>query len=158
MAEPVEIIPFESRYREDFKRLNVAWLEKYFRVEPFDDEVLSNPETHILEPGGRIFFARVRGETGGEIAGTCALRPEGDRFELTKMAVDERFQGLGLGRKLIEAVIAEFKRLGARELFLESNSALKPAITLYETSGFHHRPRPGASHYIRADVYMVYEG
>lgn len=150
----VEIIPFEPRYREDFKRLNVAWLEKFFRVEPVDEDVLSNPETRILAPGGHIFFARV----DGEIAGTCALMPEGDRFELTKMAVDERFQGLGLGRKLIEAVIAEFKRLRGRELFLESNSALKPAITLYETSGFHHAPRPGASHYERADVYMVYRG
>lgn len=150
----VEIIPFEPRYREDFKRLNVAWLEKFFRVESIDEEVLSNPEARILAPGGRILFARV----DGGIAGTCALMPEGDRFELTKMAVDERFQGLGLGRKLIEAVIAEFKRLGGRELFLESNSALKPAITLYETSGFQHTPRPGASHYERADVYMVYRG
>ena len=158
MAPSIEIIPFEPRYRGDFKRLNLAWLEKYFRVEPVDAEVLSNPERNILEPGGRILFARVGGEVDGEIAGTCALMPEGDRFELTKMAVDERFQGLGLGRKLIEAVIAEFKRLGGRELFLESNSVLKPAISLYETSGFQHRPRPGASHYERADVYMVYEG
>ena len=153
MADPVEIIPFEARYRGDFKRLNVAWLEKHFRVEPIDEEVLSDPERHILAPGGRVFFARV----GGEVAGTCALMPEGDRFELTKMAVDERFQGLGLGRKLLEAAVAEFKRLGGRELFLESNSRLEPAIRLYETSGFRHRPRPGASHYERADVYMVYE-
>ena len=156
MASPVEtrIIPFEPRYREDFKRLNEAWLRKYFRVEPIDAEVLSDPERHILAPGGRVFFARV----GGEVAGTCALMPDGDRFELTKMAVDERFQGLGLGRKLLEAAVAEFKRLGGRELFLESNRALVPAIRLYETSGFRHRPRPAASHYERADVYMVYEG
>lgn len=154
MAGPVEIIPFEAQYREDFKRLNVAWLEKFFEVEPIDAEVLSDPERHILGPGGRVFFARV----DGEIAGTCALMPEGDRFELTKMAVDERFQGLGLGRKLLEAAVAEFKVMGGRELFLESNAKLGPAIRLYETSGFRHRPRPGASHYVRADVYMVYEG
>ena len=158
MAQSVEIIPFEPRYREDFKRLNLAWLEKFFRVEPVDAEVLSNPERNILDPGGRIFFARVGGEKDGEIAGTCALMPEGGRFELTKMAVDERFQGLGLGRKLLEAAVAEFRKLGAAELFLESSSRLGPAIRLYETSGFKHRPRPGASHYERADVYMVYEG
>ena len=150
----VEIIPFEARYRGDFKRLNVAWLEKHFRVEPIDEAVLSDPERHILEPGGRILFARV----DGGIAGTCALMPEGDRVELTKMAVDERFQGLGLGRKLLEAAIAEFKRGDGKELFLESSSKLVPAIRLYETSGFQHRPRPGDSHYERADVYMVYEG
>ena len=151
----VEIIPFGPRYREDFKRLNIAWLEKFFRVEPVDEEVLSNPETRILAPGGHILFARL----GDEIVGTCALIPEGGgRFELSKMAVDERHQGLGLGRKLLEAAIAKFKTLDATELFLESSSKLGTAIRLYETSGFVHTPRPGASHYERADVYMVYRG
>lgn len=151
----VEIIPFEPRYREDFKRLNTAWLEKFFRVEPIDEAVLSDPETRILGPGGRILFARV----GDEIAGTCALIPEGEgRFELSKMAVDERHQGLGLGRKLLEAAAAAFKELGGTELFLESNSRLSAAIHLYETAGFQHAPRPGDSHYERADVYMVYKG
>jgi GNAT superfamily N-acetyltransferase len=151
----VEIIPFEPRYREDFRRLNVAWLEKFFRVEPVDAEVLSNPERTILDPGGHILFAR----SGDEIVGTCALIPEGDgRFELSKMAVDERHQGLGLGRKLLEAAVAKAKALGAAELFLESSSKLTTAIRLYETSGFVHTPPPGASHYERADVYMVYRG
>ena len=151
----VEIIPFEPRYREDFKRLNIAWLERFFRVEPVDEEVLSNPETRILAPGGHILFARL----ADEIVGTCALIPEGGgRFELSKMAVDERHQGLGLGRKLLEAAIAKFKELDATELFLESSSKLTTAIRLYETSGFHHTPPPGASHYERADVYMVYKG
>ena len=150
-----QIIPFEPRYRGDFKRLNIAWLEKFFRVEPLDADVLSNPEANILDPGGRILFAKV----GGEIAGTCALIPEGGgRYELSKMAVDERFQGLGLGRLLLEAAVAEFKKMGGAELFLESSSKLGPAIRLYETSGFKHRPRTVASHYERADVYMVYEG
>ena len=155
----VEIIPFEPRYREDFKRLNVAWLEKFFRVEPVDAAVLSNPEQAILDPGGHILFARLRSEGGDGIVGTCALIPEGDgRFELSKMAVDERHQGLGLGRKLLEAAIGKFKTLDATELFLESSSKLTTAIRLYETSGFQHTPRPGASHYERADVYMVYKG
>ncbi|HXC16828.1 MAG TPA: GNAT family N-acetyltransferase [Holophagaceae bacterium] len=151
----VEIIPFEPRYRDDFKRLNAVWLEKFFRVEPVDAEVLSNPESRILAPGGHILFARL----GDEIVGACALIPEGEgRFELSKMAVDERHQGLGLGRKLLEAAIAKFKTLEAAELFLESSSKLTTAIRLYETSGFVHTPRPGASHYERADVYMVYKG
>lgn len=154
-AEQVEIIPFESRYRGDFKRLNAAWLEKFFRVEPIDEEVLSDPEARILAPGGCILFARL----GGEIVGTCALIPDGEgRFELSKMAVDEGHQGLGLGRKLLEAALAVFQERGASELFLESNSRLTAAIRLYESAGFVHTPRPGASHYERADVHMVYRG
>jgi ribosomal protein S18 acetylase RimI-like enzyme len=151
----VEIIPFESRYQADFKRLNIAWLEKFFRVEPIDEEVLSDPEARIIGPGGHILFARL----DEEIVGACALIAQGGgRFELSKMAVDERHQGLGLGRRLLEAAVATFKEVDGAELFLESNSSLGPAIRLYETSGFRHEPRPAASHYERADVYMVYRG
>ena len=149
-----EIIPFESRYRDDFKRLNVEWLEKHFYVEAIDDEVLSNPEDTILKPGGHIFLARYK----GEIVGTSALiRAGGNRVELSKMAVTERCQGLGIGRRLLLAAIAQFKSMGATQLFLESNSKLKPALALYEANGFRHAPRPNlAAHYSRADVYMVY--
>jgi len=148
----VEIIPFERRYAGDFKRLNVEWLEKYFRVEPIDEQVLSRP-LELLRKGGAIFLARYR----RAIVGTCALLDAGGgRFELSKMAVTGTHQGLGIGRKLVQAVIAEYLARGGRELFLESNSKLTPAITLYESAGFVHAPRPAPSHYERSDVYMVY--
>ncbi|MGH8327882.1 MAG: bifunctional helix-turn-helix transcriptional regulator/GNAT family N-acetyltransferase [Steroidobacteraceae bacterium] len=150
----VDIIPFERRYAGDFKRLNVEWLEKYFRVEPIDEQVLSRPG-ELLRQGGAIFLARYR----GAIVGTCALLDAGDRrFELSKMAVTGSHQGLGIGRKLVQAVVSEYLARGGRELFLESNSKLTPAITLYETAGFAHASRAGPSHYERGDVYMVYAG
>ena len=55
-ARHVQIIPSESRYAADFKRLNVEWLEKYFTVEPIDEKVLSDPEAAILRPGGGFFW------------------------------------------------------------------------------------------------------
>jgi DNA-binding MarR family transcriptional regulator/GNAT superfamily N-acetyltransferase len=153
-AGAVQVIPFERRYAADFKRLNIEWLEKYFRVEPIDEEVLSQP-ARLLRNGGAIFLARYR----GAIVGTCSLLNAGDgRFELSKMAVTAGHQGLGIGRKLLEATIEEYLARGARELFLESNSKLTPAITLYESAGFAHAPRPAPSHYERSDVYMVYVG
>ena len=153
-AAAVEVIPFERRYAADFKRLNLEWLEKYFRVEPIDEQVLSKPLA-ILRQGGAIFLARHR----GAIVGTCALLNAGDdRFELSKMAVTGSHQGLGIGRRLVQAVVAEYLARGARELFLESNSKLTPAITLYESAGFVHAARPAPSHYERSDVYMVFAG
>jgi DNA-binding MarR family transcriptional regulator/ribosomal protein S18 acetylase RimI-like enzyme len=150
----VQIIPFERRYAADFKRLNIEWLEKYFHVEPIDEEVLSRPQ-RILRRGGAIFLARHQ----GAVVGTCALLNAGNgRFELSKMAVAAGHQGLGIGRKLLEAAVAEYLARGARELFLESNSRLAPAIGLYESAGFAHAPRPAPSHYERSDVYMVYVG
>lgn len=133
----------------------MEWLKKFFVVEPFDDEVLSNPEKYILNKGGHIYFALY----GSEVVGTCALMKDSETaWELTKMAVTEKYQGLKLGRALAERVIKAFQGFGGGTLFLETNSALTPAIRLYESLGFVHQksPKPN-SHYERADVYMIYE-
>jgi GNAT superfamily N-acetyltransferase len=150
---PVEIVPYERAYRDAFKRLNIEWLEKDFCVEEIDERVLSDPETYILSNGGFVFFARA----GAHIVGTAALiKAENNRYELSKMSVTDAYQGLGIGRKLAEAAIRQFEEMGARELYLESNSRLKPAISLYESLGFVHRPAREDSDYKRADVYMLY--
>ena len=152
MADAI-IIPFEERFAADFKRLNVEWLEMYFNVESHDEVVLSDPQGQILAQGGYVFLA----QAGDEIVGTCALLKAGDdRFEIAKMSVTPRYKGRGIGRQLLDAAIAQFRALGGRELFLESNSRMVPALTLYESAGFVYAERPEPSHYERSDVYMVY--
>ena len=151
-----DIVDYDPRWRADFARLNIDWLERFFVVEPIDREVLSDPETHILAPGGRVLFAIDEGRA----VGTVALKHEGDGvYELTKMAVDPASQGRGIGALLMEGALDAFSRMRGRELFLESSSKLDTALRLYERFGFSHRPapRPG-SHYARADVYMVWDG
>jgi ribosomal protein S18 acetylase RimI-like enzyme/DNA-binding MarR family transcriptional regulator len=152
----VDIIDYDAAYAGDFKRLNIAWLERYFYVEALDDKVLSDPQSSILDDGGQIFLARL----DGRIVGTCALiRAHGDAFELSKMAVTPECQGLGIARRLIDRAFDAFDASGAALLFLESNSKLQPAIQLYESSGFTHVARPaGEAHYQRADVYMQWQG
>jgi ribosomal protein S18 acetylase RimI-like enzyme/Mn-dependent DtxR family transcriptional regulator len=154
----LRIVPFAPALRAHFYRLNEAWLRKYFYVEAIDHRVLSHPETEIIARGGEILFAML----GDEVVGTCALMPDTEDdadgvYELTKMAVDESRQGLGIGRALMEAAIDAFRRRGGRRLFLETNSKLIPAVRLYESMGFERQPsiKPG-SHYARADVYMVW--
>jgi len=150
----VEIVPFEPRLRGYFYQLNAAWLQKHFVIEPIDEQVLRDPERQVLAAGGAVFFALL----GGEVIGTCALlRESADTFELSKMAVHEAFHGLGTGRQLLDAAIAEFHRRAGKTLFLESSSRLKAALHMYERAGFVLQPtiREG-SHYRRADVYMIY--
>lgn len=152
----VEIIDYAPQYAADFKRLNIAWLERYFYVEALDDQVLSDPQGSILDGGGQIFLARL----DDRIVGTCALIRAGDgSIELSKMAVTPQCQGLGIARRLIERAFDAFEASGAPLLFLESNSKLAPAIGLYASSGFTHAARPaGDAHYQRADVYMEWQG
>lgn len=150
----LRIVPFAPALREHFYRLNADWLRRYFYLEAIDHRVLSEPEAEILEPGGAILFAML----GDEVVGTCALKHESAGvYELTKMAVDERHRGLGIGRALLDGAIAEFRRRRGRRLFLESNSKLVPALRLYESVGFEHQPalKPD-SHYQRSDVYMIW--
>lgn len=153
---PIRIVDYAPQWRADFARLNLEWLERWFVVEPIDREVLHDPQTHILDHGGRVLFAI---DATGHAVGTVALRHEGDGvYELTKMAVDPTLRGSGIGRKLMEGALATYRTLGGRELFLESSLKLAPALALYESVGFQHRPapRPG-THYARADVYMVWQ-
>ena len=152
----IRIVDFDPRWRADFARLNIQWLEQYFVVEPIDREVLSDPDTHILADGGHVLFAI---DEDDRVVGTVALKHEGDGvYELTKMAVDPSVRGRGIGRLLMEGALRTYRELDGRELFLESSLKLTPALKLYESVGFRHRPapRPG-THYVRADVYMVWE-
>lgn len=163
-ASQVEIIPYDKEYADDFKQLNVEWLEKYFYVEQIDNQVLSKPKKYIINQGGLIFFARYKDEIVGTVALVKSDYSEQYKefknkscYELTKMAVTEKYQGLKIGRKLMEAVIDAFHKTDGNLLFLESNSRLKPALHLYESVGFVHKPMLDNSHYQRADVYMEYQ-
>jgi ribosomal protein S18 acetylase RimI-like enzyme/DNA-binding MarR family transcriptional regulator len=155
-AGAVRIVPFRPELREHFYRLNADWLRRYFYLEEVDQRVLSNPEAEILAGGGAIYFA----QAGDEVVGTCALLPAGPgTYELTKMAVDPSAQGLGIGRLLLEAALADFEARGGERLFLETNTRLAAAIRLYESVGFERQAAPGTpSHYQRADTYMVWRG
>lgn len=155
MTAQIEVRDYRADDQPHFERINLQWIERYFTVEPVDERVLRNPEGGILAAGGHILVA----ELGGEVAGTAALRHEGDgHFELTKMAVDEGHQGQGVGRALLDAAIRRFRETGGTLLSLESDSSLAVAIGMYERAGFRHEPRLRPSEYDRADVYMVYRG
>jgi len=98
----MEILSFNSKYTEDFKNLNIAWLKKYFTVEPHDEDVLGDPEKFIIEPGGNIFLVK----EDNEIIGTVALmKMEDNIFELTKMAITPAAQGKKIGQQLMEHTI-----------------------------------------------------
>lgn len=151
MNELLHIIDFSPAYKEEFKNLNVAWIEKYFKLEPSDVAQLENPEKNILEKGGHIILAKI----GDTIVGTTALLKDNDEFfELVKMAVDERFQGRHIGEKLALAAIEKAKAMGAKQLFLESNRKLTPALNLYRKMGFK-EVKLFDSPYERADIQML---
>lgn len=146
----VEIIPFSIEHKEAIKTLNLEWLHKYFKVEPKDELVLSNPVEEIINKGGKIYYALY----DNEIMGTVSLiKMNATTFELSKMAVTERAQGLGIGKKLLEFCIQEAKKNEIQKFILYSNRQLKPALRLYESFGFKEIPLESGV-YERADIKM----
>jgi ribosomal protein S18 acetylase RimI-like enzyme len=132
-ANKVEIIPFSIELKEPIKILNLEWLQKFFRVEPKDEKTLSDPQGEIIDKGGMIFYAQYN----NQIVGTVSLLKIDDvTFELSKMAVSEGNQGLGIGKKLMKHCFNEAKVKGIQKLILYSNRKLLPAIHLYESFGF----------------------
>lgn len=146
----VEIIPFSADLKEAVKILNTEWLKKYFRIEEKDELVLSNPQEYIIDKGGFIFYARYN----NEILGTYSLLKTDDTtFELGKMAVSDKAQGLGIGNKMLVHCMEIAQENNIKKLFLYSNRILLPAIHLYEKFGFKEIPLEDGI-YERADIKM----
>jgi ribosomal protein S18 acetylase RimI-like enzyme len=152
MKIELEIISYEAQYASAFESLNKAWLEKFFSIEPIDKYVLENPEEAILEHGGQILFARYK----NTVIGTVALKLiEPGVYEMTKMAVDEAYQGIGAGKALCAAAIETARAIKADRLILYSTTILKTAIAIYKKLGFVEIPlEPGV--YQRANIKMEY--
>lgn len=149
-TQTVEIIPFTPELKEPIKTLNLEWLTKYFRVEEKDKLVLSNPQEEIIDKGGMIFYAKY----SGEIIGTVSLiKIDNDIFELSKMAVSDKAQGLGIGNKLLIHCMAVAEEKNIKTLILYSNRKLLSAIHLYKKFGFYEISLEDGV-YDRADIKM----
>jgi N-acetylglutamate synthase-like GNAT family acetyltransferase len=80
----------------------------------------------------------------GQVAGCAALRQiDAGIGEMKRLYVRPAFQGRGLGKGLVERVIAEAGAAGYRELRLDTLPALERAIALYRTLGFREIPPYG---------------
>ena len=134
-SQDVQIVAYEPKYHEAFKALNVEWISTYFEMEEADYKALDNPKEYILDKGGQIFVALYQNEP----VGVCAMIKMKDAnydFELAKMAVSPKAQGKNIGWLLGQTIIENAKKEGAKKLYLESNTILKPAISLYHKLGF----------------------
>lgn len=77
-------------------------------------ELLPRSISEIYENLQQFYVA----EVDGRLIGTCALYVTWDNLaEVKALAVDEQFQGQGIGRRLMEAVIGVAQELHIRRLF-----------------------------------------
>lgn len=151
-SREVQIIPYEPCHQPVFRELNEQWIMQHWQLEPHDYECLDYPQENIIDKGGYIFVALYRGEP----VGVCALCKMDDpvyEYELAKLAVSPDARGKGIGYLLCKAVVDKAQSLGANNLFLESNTLLKPAIHTYKKLGFRELTEYHPA-YARGDIQM----
>jgi putative acetyltransferase len=88
-------------------------------------------------PHGAFIAARI----GGRAVGCGGIaRFDETRGELKRMYVEPGSRGLGLGRRLLEALEDEARRLGYVAVVLETGDKQPEALGLYASSGYERIP------------------
>ena len=148
----MQIVDWKPEYSEEFKNMNIHWLEEFFWVEPHDEEVLGDPKKYIIDPGGMIFFVKEEDQIIGCVA---LMKIEDNVFELTKMAVKPKHRGKKIGQQLMQHTLNFAKEKDWNKLIIYSNRKLENAIHLYKKYEFVEIPIEDNNPYSRGDIKMV---
>lgn len=149
----MQIIEYQEQYRSDFIALNTAWLEHFYSVEPFDQDMMDRVD-ELVQNGGMVYFAL----EDGKVLATCMTIPLSEGvWEMCKLAAVDQYTGTGAGSAVFQACMDYALSHGAKKLSLISCRSLKPAIHIYEKFGFYEVPLNkdfwGAD---KADIEMEY--
>ena len=112
----------------------------------FESEVAGLPGAYA-PPGGALVLALIEGQA----AGCAALRRfDAQRGEAKRLYVRPEFRGRGVGRALLDWVVAEARGMGYREMVGDTIPQMAVALAMYDRAGFERTgpyaeaPTPGA--------------
>ncbi len=153
----IPTLPAELDALRDIFREYAASLKVDLCFQSFEEELATLPGEYA-EPRGALLMARVK----AEVAGCCALRPMDsvdypNACEMKRLYVRPAFRGIGLGRRLAEAILDCARRAGYDCVLLDTLDDMESARALYADLGFeeippyYHNPIAGA-HYLKADL------
>lgn len=132
----IQILP--AHFPEDVETLRVLFLEYEnflgfsLCFQGFAEEVKTLPGKYALPLGG-CWIAWEENEP----VGCVALRPlQNSIGEVKRLYIRSAGRGQGVGRKLMERVIAEARIRNYHALYLDTLSRLETALQLYHSLGF----------------------
>jgi len=91
----------------------------------------------FVPPRGVFLVASIDGET---VAGGSVKLSAPKIGWLKRMWVADAARGLGIGRRLLQALEREARALGATKIRLDTNKALQEAIAMYRSAGYREVP------------------
>lgn len=134
----IEVVQAESEAEiEEAKaifREYEQWLGLSLCFQSFEEELASLPGFYA-PPDGRLYLARIDGET----VGCMGLRKlSGGICEMKRLYLREAARGKGVGQALIEKVIADAREIGYAKMRLDTfPPKMGKAVSLYESHGFY---------------------
>ena len=115
-------------------RAYAASLDVDLAYQDFEGEMAAMPGKYA-PPGGELLLAR---DPSGAPIGAVGLRPiePAGCCEMKRLYVLPGGRGSGLGKALVAATIQAAKRIGYREIRLDTLPSMSGAMTLYRKLGF----------------------
>lgn len=149
MSETVPVTVRAARWPDDRDRVAALFrayegsltgsLPAILCLQGFEQELATLPGAYA-PPRGEITLA----EAAGEPVAVGALRPLGpETCEMKRLYVRPGQRGTGLGRRLAGELLATGRRLGYRQMRLDTHVTMTAAIALYRQLGFREIPAYG---------------
>jgi putative acetyltransferase len=149
-VERTEDLPTIRRLFEEY----AAELGYDLCFQGFANELETLPGSYA-RPEGRLLLASVKDEAAGCV-GLRRLDPE--VCEMKRLYVRPAYRGVGAGRMLAQAIVAEGRAAGYRRMRLDTLSTMVGALAVYRKLGFRDiapyrdNPIPGAV-YLELDLH-----
>ncbi len=125
-------ISVESPRQDDVRALVVALNEEMFSLTPREHCHHMSIE-EMAQPDTTVFVARAEGEA---IACGALKRHPGAVGEVKRMYTKPEWRGRGVGKAILERIIARAREEGCRRVVVETGDKLHAAWRIYEQAGF----------------------
>jgi len=143
--DQITIAPFLPEHQAAAKKLILAGLEEHWgTLDPsFNQDLNDIAATY----GSGTFLTAWLDD---RLVGTGALIPHADHTaEIVRMSVDTSLRRTGIGRRILDALIAQAKSDGYQRIILETTNTWEDAKGFYRSYGFQF------THYQGDDIYFM---
>ena len=107
--------------------------QAYLDLQGYEEEI-RHLEKKYGRPEGRLYLAL----SEGKAAGCIGLRKlDEERCEMKRFYVRPEYRGRGIGRRLVEMILADAREIGYRTMLLDTLPFMKSAMHLYDQVGFY---------------------
>ena len=98
----------------------------------FEQEISDLPGPYVA-PQGRLLLALYEGEASGCV---CLKKYDDKTAEVKRLYVPPQYRGNGIGKGLVEAALAEAKKMGYKRVIADTDLNMRIAMVIFDEHGF----------------------